>query len=143
MVHDRWTDWQTEGRRMDRRKKRRIEVSTLPKSYDFDQIWFSTTTIITVGNHWWNSKIKKMIKYVLSIKKSTQIKGHPSSSICKSLKILTPKQMLQILPIALAKINAQNRSDNLLNEIRQIVYPLYQAKEITKKVCNNIIKPNK
>ena len=51
--------------------------------------------------------------------------------------------MLQILPIALAKINAQNTSDNLLNEIRQIVYLLYQAKEIVKKVCNNIIKPNK
>ena len=51
--------------------------------------------------------------------------------------------MLQILPIALAKINAPNRSDTLLNEIRQIVYPLYQAKEITKKVYNNIIKPNK
>ena len=84
-----------------------------------------------------------MITYVLSIKKSTQIKGHHSSSICKSLKILTPKQMLQILPIALAKINAQNTSDNLLNEIRQIVYLLYQAKEIIKKVCNNTIKPNK
>ena len=43
--------------------------------------------------------------------------------------------MLQRLPIALAR----NNSESLLNEIRQIVYSLYQSKEITKKVCNNII----
>ena len=58
----------------------------------------------------------------------------------KGLKILTPKQMLQRLPIALAQVKAGNSSENLLNEIRQIVYSLYQSKEITKKVCNNIIK---
>ena len=49
------------------------------------------------------------------------------------LKILTPKQMLQILPIALEQEKAGNNSENLLNEIRQIVYSLYQSKEITKK----------
>ena len=56
------------------------------------------------------------------------------------LKILTPKQMLQRLPIALTQIKAGNSSESLLNEIRQIVYSLYQSKEITKKVYNNIIK---
>ena len=56
------------------------------------------------------------------------------------LKILTPKQMLQRLPIALAQVKAGNNSENLLNEIRQIVYSLYQSKEITKKVYNNLIK---
>ena len=56
------------------------------------------------------------------------------------LKILTPKQMLQRLPIALPQIKAGNNSDSLLNEIRQIVYSLYQSKQITKKVYNNIIK---
>ena len=49
------------------------------------------------------------------------------------LKILTPKQMLQRLPIALAQIKAGKNSENLLNEIRQIVYSLYQSKQITKK----------
>ena len=58
----------------------------------------------------------------------------------KGLKILTSKQMLQRLPIALAQVKAGNNSENLLNEIRQIVYSLYQSKEITKKVYNNIIK---
>ena len=56
------------------------------------------------------------------------------------LKILTPKQMLQRLPIAFAQVKAGNNSESLLNEIRQIVYSLYQSKEITKKVYNNIIK---
>ena len=56
------------------------------------------------------------------------------------LKILTPKQMLQRLPIALAQVKADNNSKSLLNEIRQIVYFLYQSKEITKEVYNNIIK---
>ena len=56
------------------------------------------------------------------------------------LKILTPKQILQRLPITLAQIKAGNNSESLLNEIRQIVYSFYQSKEITKKVYNNIIK---
>ena len=50
--------------------------------------------------------------------------------------------MLQRLPIALAQVKAGNNS-GLLNEIRKIVYSLYQSKEITKKVCNNIIKSMK
>ena len=58
----------------------------------------------------------------------------------KGLKILTPKQMLQRLPIALAQVKASNDSESLLNKIRQIVYSLYQSKEITIKVYNNIIK---
>ena len=56
------------------------------------------------------------------------------------LKILTPKQMLQRLPIALAQMKAGNNSQSSLNEIRQIVYSLYQSREITKKVYNNLLK---
>ena len=48
--------------------------------------------------------------------------------------------MLQTVPIALAQVKAGNNSEGLLNEIRQIVYILYQSKQIIKKVCNNIIK---
>ena len=51
----------------------------------------------------------------------------------KGLKILTPKQMLQRLPVALAQVKASNNSENLLNEIRQIIYSPYQSKEILKK----------
>ena len=49
------------------------------------------------------------------------------------LKILTPKQMLQRLPITLAQVKTVNASENFLNKIRQIIYSLYQANEITKK----------
>ena len=55
------------------------------------------------------------------------------------LKILTLKQMLQRLPIAFAQVKAGNNSESLLNEIRKIGYSLYQSKQITKKVYNNII----
>ena len=51
----------------------------------------------------------------------------------KGLKILTPKQMFQRLPIVLAQIKAGNNSECLLNEIRQIVYSLYQSKKLLKK----------
>ena len=56
------------------------------------------------------------------------------------LKVLTPKKMHQRLPIALPQVKAGNNSESLLNEIRQIVYSLYQSKQITKKVYNSIIK---
>ena len=48
--------------------------------------------------------------------------------------------MLQRLPIALAQVKAGNNSESLLNEVRKIVYSLYQSKQITKKVYNSIIK---
>ena len=68
-----------------------------------------------------------------------------SESKCKAKyregpKILTSKQMLQTLPTALARVKTGNNPESLLNEIRQIVYCLYQLKEITKKCYNNIIK---
>ena len=48
--------------------------------------------------------------------------------------------MLQRFAIALAQVKAVNNSENLLNEIRQIVYSLYQSKETTKKVYNNLME---
>ena len=46
--------------------------------------------------------------------------------------MLTPKT-------ALAQVKAGNTYENLLNEIRQIIYSLYRIKEVTKNVCNNIM----
>ena len=60
----------------------------------------------------------------------------------KGLKILTLKQMLQRLSIALAQVKGGNTSKDLLTEIRQIS-SLYQAKEITEKVYNNIMNSTK
>ena len=58
-----------------------------------------------------------MSKYIY---KSKQVTG---------LKILTHKQMLQILAIALSQIKAES----LLNEIMQIAYSLYQSKKNYQK----------
>ena len=41
--------------------------------------------------------------------------------------------MLQRLPIALVQVKAGNNSENLLNEIREIVYSWYQSKKLLKK----------
>ena len=72
---------------------------------------------------------------------STKSKGAGILNLDRSkLKILIPKQMLQKLPIALAQVKAGRNSESLLNEIGQIVYSLYQSKQITEKIYNNIIK---
>ena len=54
-------------------------------------------------------------------------------------KTLLSKQILQRLPIAHAQVTADNTAENLLNEIWQIMNSLYWAKEIMKKVYNNIM----
>ena len=46
------------------------------------------------------------------------------------LKIVTPKQILQMLPVALAQVKYN---------FRKVVYSVYQSKEITKKVYSNLI----
>ena len=57
-----------------------------------------------------------------SIKSETKYRATKGTGI----EILTPKEMLQRLPIALAQVKPSNNSESLLNEIRQIVYSLYQ-----------------
>ena len=47
--------------------------------------------------------------------------------------------MFQRLPTTLAQVKTDNSSESLLNEIRKIIYSLYNAKKITKKVYNNIM----
>ena len=51
----------------------------------------------------------------------------------KRLKIVTPKQMLQRLPIALAQLKAGNNSETLLKEIREIVYSFLSIKRNHQK----------
>ena len=45
--------------------------------------------------------------------------------------------MLQRLPVALAQVKTGNTPENLLNEIRQIIYSLYRKKGVTEKVYHN------
>ena len=48
------------------------------------------------------------------------------------LKVLTPKQMLQRLPIALAQVKASNNSESLLNEISKLFILCISLKKLPK-----------
>ena len=55
------------------------------------------------------------------------------------LKILTLDQMLSRLPITLAQLKAGNPSEKLKNEIRQLLYSLYQSKKLCKTIYHILI----
>ena len=57
----------------------------------------------------------------------------------EGMKILTPNQMLNRLPIALAQLQAGNNSNKLKNEIRQLLYSLYCSKNIAEQIYKSLI----
>ena len=57
----------------------------------------------------------------------------------QGLKILTPNQMLSRLPISLAQLKAGNDSENLKNEISQLLYSLYRSKKLTKQLYKSLV----
>ena len=78
-----------------------------------------------------NETIKFYDDYSLMVSEAkNQAKNQTTGT---GLIILTPKQLLQRLPIALAQVEAGNNSENLLNEIRQVVYSLHQSKKSLEK----------
>ena len=64
-------------------------------------------------------------KYFRLRRSSRSHSSRSQGSNREQLEILTPKQMLQRLSVALAQVNAGNTSESLINEIRQIIYSLY------------------
>ena len=82
-----------------------------------------------------SSNVIKFFDYYCSIISEAKYKTIHEERI----KILTPKQMFQNLPIATAQVKAGNTYENLLIQICHIIYSLYQAKKITEKVYNNIM----
>ena len=78
-------------------------------------------------------KIQEKKTIVIVVEKildfNKQVKGLPSDHT--HIKILTSKQMLQRLPIALAQMKVGNASQNLANEIRQIIYSMYKITRTT------------
>ena len=52
----------------------------------------------------------------------------------QGLKILTPSQMLSRLPNFLAQLKAENNSEKLKNEIRQLLYSLYRSNKLKKQL---------
>ena len=73
-----------------------------------------------------------IVEKILKFNKQNQQKG-------QGIKILTPNQMLNRLPIALAQLQAGNNSNKLKNEIRQLLYSLCRSKNMTKQVYNNLV----
>ena len=57
----------------------------------------------------------------------------------KGLKILTPNQILSRLPITLAQLKAENNTEKLKNEIRQLLYSLYRSEKLTKQLYKSLI----
>ena len=77
-------------------------------------------------------KIINIIERILYFNHLEQQKGG-------GLKILTPNQMLSRLPITLVQFKAQNNSEKLKNEIRQLLYSLYRSKKLTKQLYKSLI----
>ena len=50
------------------------------------------------------------------------------SDLASHLKILTPKQVLQRLPVGFEQVKASNISRKLKNEKRQVIYSSYRGK---------------
>ena len=95
-------------------------------------------------------KIKKMSEDEKEIEKPDKILkllkvedildfNNKQNQIGKSLKILTPSQMLSRLPISLAQLKVGNNPEKLRNEIRQLLYSLYRSKKLTKEVYKSLI----
>ena len=80
-----------------------------------------------------NEKIEKILEIVKDI-----LNFNKQNQQGEGIKILTPNQMLNRLPIALAQLQAGNNSNKLKNEIRQLLYSLYRSKNMTKQVYNLI-----
>ena len=80
-------------------------------------------------------EIVEIVKEILNFNKQNQ-QG-------QGLKILTPSQILTRLPISLAQLKAGNNSEQLKDEIRQLLYSLYHSKNMTKQVYNNLISTYK
>ena len=79
-------------------------------------------------------KRKKLSHYLFDDYTTIASKAKYEVKHGKGPKISTTKQVFQRLPITLAQVKAGNRYEDLLNEIRQITYSLYRAKQITRKV---------
>ena len=73
-------------------------------------------------------KVNDLFNDNIKIRSEAIYKSKQGETTGAWLKILAPKQMLQRLSIALAQVITGKNSKILLNEIRQIVYSLYQSK---------------
>ena len=74
----------------------------------------------------------EIVEEIFKFNKQNQQKG-------QGIKILTPNQMLNRLPIALAQLQAGNNSNKLKNEIRQLLYSIYCSKNMTEQIYKSLV----
>ena len=86
-------------------------------------------------------KKKKTKKYIKRLRNS--IYGKDKEKIktdqAKSFEDQKGKGYVN-LPIALSKIYTNDSSQELINNIKQLINDLYDTKQITKQIYNNVIK---
>ena len=85
-----------------------------------------------------DEKENKGLNKILEIAKDI-LKFNEQNQQGQGIKILTPNQMFNRLPIALAQLQAGNNSNKLKNEIRQLLYSLYRSKNMTEQVYKSLI----
>ena len=77
------------------------------------------------------SEIVDIVKKILEFNRQEQEGQGP--------KMLTPDQKPGRLPINLAQLKAENNSEKIKNEIRQLLYSLYRSKKLSKTFYNGLI----
>ena len=82
-------------------------------------------------------KIEKPHKTVDTVEKILQFDRRNQEG--QRLEILTPDQMLKRLPIFLVHLKAVKNSENLKNDMRQLLYSLYRSKKLTKTIYSSLI----
>ena len=85
-----------------------------------------------------DEKENKGLNKILEIAKDI-LKFNEQNQQGQGIKILTPNQMFNRLPIALAQLKAGNNSNKLKNEIRQLLYSLYRSKNMTEQIYKSLI----
>ena len=82
-------------------------------------------------------KIEKPHKTVNSVENILEFDRRNQEG--QRLEILTPDQMLKRLPIFLVQLKAVKNSENLKNDMRQLLYSLYRSKKLTKTIYSSLI----
>ena len=86
------------------------------------------------------SDVKKIKNKKIIVESAEQVLYfNQLNQLGKGLKILTPDQMLSRLPVSSAQLKAENNSEKLKSEMRQMLYSLYRSKKLTKNVYKSLV----
>ena len=112
------------------------ERKNIELKYDSDNLFLKTYSY----NDWFENEESINKEESVDLSGIPPLEGDKEGKEGKGLKILTPSKLWTRFAKLLTQIKARNNSYKLKNEIRQILYYLYQHNKITKQVYNNLIK---